>query len=299
MRAPVSGPFLFIKMLLKTTIYIDGENLRKAVEKYRFPGVRSGDRGFHLRERLINWTEFFKGIITNLDIETELHHRLIGARWYLANQVRIVADSSYRRQECLAGCQEELSDITERELIELSRDWIERERTRVRKESEEIRAELEKKYNYLEFKYVGEFLLARYEKYKCGINQNRERYYAGRRLGERGVDLGMAVDMVTQAQLLDAVVIVSGDRDFIPAIDYLKSKMVNIYSFTLAKGVPPNIEYLSEWLKGAVDLSLSFDEVDFLTKYLDLEAIRSIVGPNMVNAINARLTELGGPGIPE
>lgn len=280
--------------MLRTGVYIDGENLRKALEKYIFPGLRPTDRGFQLRERLINWTAFFKGVIDKLDDKTGLKHRLIGARWYLSNQVRVVGESNYKRRQCLLACQQELPGLTEDELVTLSQDWVNRERNRVRIESEEIRAELEKKYDYLEFKYVGEFLLNRYKKHNCGTGKNGLKYYNGVRSGERGVDVGLAVDMVTQAPLLDAVVIVTGDRDFIPAIDYVKTKMVNVYSFTLARGVPPDIEYLSEWLKGAVDISFSFDEVEFLTWYLDIAAIQSLVGPNMIEAIERRLKELGG-----
>jgi uncharacterized LabA/DUF88 family protein len=276
--------------MLRTAIYIDGENLRKTLEKYEFQGSKYP---YQIRERLVNWTEFFKGIITKLKDKTLLEHRLIGARWYLSNQIRVVGESLRNRKACLEDCLHDFPKLTDNELIQLSENWIEQEKVRVRKESEEIRADLEKKYDYLEFKYVGEFILSRYKKHKCGFDEkNKVNYYNGTRLGERGVDVGMAVDMVTQISSLDAIVIVSGDRDFIPAIDYVKTKMVNVYSFTLARGVPPHVEYLSEWLKGSVDIALYFDELEFLSLYLDRKAISELVSPNMLKAIDKRIKEL-------
>jgi len=277
--------------MIRTAIYIDGENLRKTVEKYEFS---IDSYSYQLRERLINWTEFFKGIIAKLKERTSLEHRLIGARWYLSNQVRVIGESIRNMRFCLADCLKELPSLSESELEQLSKDWIEKEKIRVRKESEEIRADLEKKYDYLEFKYVGEFILNRYKKHNCGTDsRTRANYYNGTRAGERGVDVGMAVDMVTQITSLDAIVIVSGDRDFIPAIDYIKTRMVNVYSFTLARGVPPHVEYLSEWLKGSVDIALFFDELEFLSRYLDRKAI-SEVSPKMLEAIDKRIEELKG-----
>ena len=74
----------------------------------------------------------------------------------------------------------------------------------------------------------------------------------GKRVGEKGVDIGIAVDMIAKMPNYDVAVIVSGDADFIPAVCHVKDHLRSVYQFSVAKGVPPSINYLSPWLKGTV-----------------------------------------------
>lgn len=64
------------------------------------------------------------------------------------------------------------------------------------------------RHNYVEFRKVG-YRFFEASKRKWG--------------GEKGLDVAMAVDMVTLAPAYDACVVVSGDADFVPAIQAVKN----------------------------------------------------------------------------
>lgn len=197
-------------MTVKTEIFIDGENLRKAVEKYRFE--HQGGRYYYLRESLINWNEFFNNVLNEIKNRTGFEHRLVTANWYVADKIRVVGKSSRVIRDTLEQCNNKGFQLNEDDLKKRAEDWLNKERDRVRRESEEIRQEIEEKYDFLHFKYVGEFLLNPYQLYDIK-QENDETIYLGTRLGERGVDVGLAVDLVAAAGSIDAAVLVSGDRD--------------------------------------------------------------------------------------
>lgn len=98
------------------------------------------------------------------------------------------------------------------------------------------------------------------------------------------------MDMVAKMQNYDVAILVSGDADFLPAVKYLKDNLKYVYQFSVAKGVPPAIKYLSPYLKGNVDCFAYFDEIQLLSNFLDHRQIP----PPIVQAINARISTLQG-----
>ena len=99
--------------------------------------------------------------------------------------------------------------------------------------------------------------------------------YLGRQIGEKGVDTGIAVDMISKMANYDAAILVSGDADFLPVVGYLKDNLKYVYQFSIARGVPPMIRYLSPYLRGKVDCFESYDEVELLSLYLNRESLKS------------------------
>lgn len=67
---------------------------------------------------------------------------------------------------------------------------------------------------------------------------------------------------------------------------------MTVYAVVLSRGVPPNVEYLSDFLKGAVDVTIIINEIELLGKMLARESIKDKVGPFMVEAIEKRLRDL-------
>ena len=65
----------------------------------------------------------------------------------------------------------------------------------------------------------------------------------------KGVDVGIAVDMMSKMAEYDAAILVSGDADFMPVVRYLKDHLRYVYQFSLALGIPPKIKNLSPWLR--------------------------------------------------
>ena len=97
--------------------------------------------------------------------------------------------------------------------------------------------------------------------------------------------------MIAKLQAYDVAVLVSGDADFLPAVRYLKDSLKQVYQFSLARGVPPRINYLSSWLIGRVDAFRAFDELEFLSTYLNRS---SGIPPVILKSIDDRLDYLRG-----
>lgn len=119
-------------------------------------------------------------------------------------------------------------------------------------------------------------------------------FYQGTREGEKGVDVGIAIDMIAKLQAYDVAVLVSGDADFLPAVRHLKDSLRQVYQFSLARGVPPRITYLSPWLIGRVDAFRAFNELELLGTYLNRS---SGIPPTILKSIDARLDYLQGVSI--
>ena len=110
----------------------------------------------------------------------------------------------------------------------------------------------------------------------------------GRGDGEKGVDVGIAVDMKAKAADYDAGILISGDVDYMPAITHIKNQLRHFYQFSLAKGIPPRIQHLSPWLKGGVDSFQSFDELQLLKEFL----LPNNIPPYILDEIQKRIVEL-------
>ena len=111
----------------------------------------------------------------------------------------------------------------------------------------------------------------------------------GTQVGEKGVDIGIAVDMIAKMSHYDVAILVSGDADFLPVVGYLKDNLKYVYQFSVARGVPPSIYHLSPFLRGKVDCFESFDEVELLRDHLDRA---SRIPPPILDAIDDRIATL-------
>ena len=171
----------------------------------------------------------------------------------------------------------------------MARDWWERERERFSITRSTVFEEIQRRNDFLDFKYVGQYVVRPFEPYSISRNPDGRIVYLGTRVGEKGVDVGIAVDMIAKVQDYDAGILISGDSDYIPAVAYIKDKLKHFYQFSLARGIPPQIHHLSPWIRGVVDSFQSFDEATLLAKFLNRQ---SRIPPSILEAIDRRIESL-------
>ena len=77
--------------------------------------------------------------------------------------------------------------------------------------------------------------------------------YAMEIKGEKGVDVGIAVDLIQKSDYFDIAFIISGDADLSPAIKHIKDKLKLVYITRFFKGHPPTTRGSSEDIRTIAD----------------------------------------------
>ncbi|OPX22895.1 MAG: hypothetical protein B1H03_03215 [Planctomycetales bacterium 4484_113] len=278
---------------LRSVIFVDGRNLWYNLREFRFQ-TESGKevgRDYRLDEKHFCWGPFFAGVLQKFDELAGVNHRLLRAYWYNVESLTRFTRWDEGAVRILERHRAEYPELTEERIHELAEDWHRRQAENLRKARDEVYEEIQRKTNFLEFKYVGLAFVNAYNVSRLSTSGEGELQYAGTWKGEKGVDTGMAVDMVSKMKEYDVAILVSGDADFIPVVRYLKDNLKQVYQFSLARGVPPRITYLSAWLRSIVDVFAYFDEVELLSKYLDS---KFRFPPEVRQAIESRIAELKG-----
>lgn len=279
-------------MPLRTVIFVDGANFRSQLRAFEFqsdPPHPSG-RAFRLEEQHFDWASFFGEVIRKIVGHTGLEHRLIRVYWYYPSQI-----SPWERWWAgalaakVVASHPEVPDLREDEVTDAAREWYDRERDYFVKVRNDVLERIQRAADYLEFKYVGRYVVHPFTPHRISRDPDGRLRYLGTQVGEKGVDLGIAVDMMAKMPNYDAAVLVSGDSDFLPVVANLKDNLRYVYQFSLARGSPPSVRYLSPWLKGLVDCVAWMDEVELLSNHLNRNAP---IPRAIMDAIDKRLASL-------
>ncbi|MBI5427177.1 MAG: NYN domain-containing protein [Nitrospinae bacterium] len=257
--------------ILKTVIFVDGQNFKKNLQNFEFRS--STDReSYKLDEKHFLWEDFFKAVIEKFEKDTDVKHRLLRAYWYNAETISNFPDdkkASRLARQALEECRRTIPSINEQQIIDNAKSWWKNTRDNFHKARSDVFEKIQQKTNFLEFKYIGQYVVKPFSVYRLNKNSDDTLHYEGKRVGEKGVDIGLAVDMVAKMPYYDVAILISGDADFQPVVRYLKDHLKQVYQFSIAKGVPPQINYLSDYLKSIVDVFQYFDEEELLSKFLD------------------------------
>jgi len=91
-----------------------------------------------------------------------------------------------------------------------------------------------------------------------------------RTTSEKGLDTRLAVDMVTLVDSYDVAILLSGDADNIPSLDYVKAKGKQVGVVEFLGGYPPEKKsaHASSRLKVAADFVVQIYEMDLVQKNL-------------------------------
>ena len=292
------GPLILLgkmpTMPIRTTVFVDGANFRANLRDFAFTSHLSGDRQYRLQERHFNWKEFFAGVLGKFDLATGWQHQLIRVYWYRPETISPWLANEQQRlslAQRVINSNPNIEGLTPQMVVDLAFEWYQRERRNFERMREHIFEDIQRSTDFLEFKYVGQYQVHPLQAYRIEQREDGTIEYLGRQVGEKGVDTGIAVDMIAKMVNYDAAILVSGDADFLPVVGYLKDNLKYVYQFSIARGVPPMIRYLSPYLRGKVDCFESYDEVGLLSLYLNRE---SRIPLDILEAIDARVSGLQG-----
>ena len=281
-------------MTLRTVVFVDGANFQSQLRSFVFHSgsLHPSGRGYRLEEHHFNWRSFFSAVIDKIVAHTRMEHRLVRVYWYYPSQISPWEKWWERRlAPGVLAKHPEVPDLQEAEVVEAARAWYDRESDYFAKVRNEVLERIQRVTDYLEFKYVGQYVVHPFTPYRISRNPDGSLFYLGTQVGEKGVDLGIAVDMMAKMPNYDAAILVSGDSDFLPVVANLKDNLRYVYQLSLAKGSPPSVSYLSPWLRGLVDCFLWVDERELLSEHLDRN---SNIPPAVLESIDRRVSFLGG-----
>ncbi len=252
-------------MPLRTVIFIDGQNFRNSLRSFRFSSDPPHPQTpqYQLEELHFDWSKFFKAVIDKFDESTGWEHQLIRVYWYFARDISPWEERRDLAQRVVDRYHLEVDGLTVQKVVDLAQEWYRRERSYFESLREKRFENIQRDVNFLEFKYVGQYVVRPFTPYRgVTLSDDGKIQYRGRQQGEKGVDTGIAVDMISKMPYYDTAILISGDSDFIPVVGYLKDNLKYVYQFSLASGVPPSIRYLSPWLRGLVDCFEAFTELE-------------------------------------
>ena len=280
-------------MPLRTAVFVDGANFRGNLRDFSFTSTSTPhERRYRLEERHFDWESFFGGVIEKFNEASGWEHRLIRVHWYYAESISpwiASQQSRFRLARRIVDKHQEIAGLTPERVIDLAHDWYMRERNYFERLREDVFENIQRQTDFLEFRYVGQYQVHPFRVHRIEQRDDGEINYMGVQVGEKGVDMGIAVDMIAKMPYYDAAILVSGDADFLPVVGYLKDHLKQVYQFSVAKGVPPSIRYLSPYLKGKVDCFESYDEAELLTQHLRRPGG---IPPPILDAIDTRISEL-------
>ncbi|MCK4783021.1 MAG: NYN domain-containing protein [Desulfobacteraceae bacterium] len=278
---------------LRTVMFIDGRNFKYNLGAFQFQSKVAKklgkERPYRLDEKHFLWRNFFLGVVDKFQKATKYEYRLVRVYWYNAETMRPFKTSEYQIRSILDDYREKFSDLDHAKVLELAEGWYKKERSNFERAKEETYEHIQRRVDFLEFKYTGEYVVNPFNVFRLEQMEDGSFLYQGSREGEKGVDVGIAVDMIDKMSNYDVAVLISGDADFLPLVRHVKENLKYVYQFSIAKGIPPEINYLSPWLIGRVDVFQYFDELELLERYLDR---KSGIPPVILQEIDNRISEL-------
>jgi len=92
-------------------------------------------------------------------------------------------------------------------------------------------------------------------------------------IGEKGVDVCLAVKMIEFCEKCDKVILISGDLDYTEAIQFVKNKFKTVHLVRFHKGHPPKNRNMSLAFAALADKVINIYQTDLDDKYLKKLAI--------------------------
>lgn len=217
-------------MSQKTLIFVDGQNLFYAL------------KNMGLQVEQIRWDSFFNALLEKDD-------ELIRAYWYQASKFSgpsLNLDKAKRRVQNQAGKTAEAIEAEAAELLRTATNWA-------RDQERRYEGQLHR-YDELSIKFPVIEMVRR------GIVRTDP--FKGVHLGEKGLDVALAVNMIKFHYKCDKIVLVSGDLDYAEAIQFVKDNLKKVHIVRLFQGQPPINRNVSRALMALADRVIDIYETE-------------------------------------
>jgi len=232
----------------KAIVLVDGQNLFYSL------------KNLSLTESMIDWGAFLKNLVSPTD-------RLVRTYWFRPAKLHygdvdthkmtdhiIRRDYSHTKMEFFKDRNKITPEIKEKAAKELEQSltWIQ--------EQESLFERQETKYEQKCIDYDNvQIVKSGYVK----LNPYKRDW-----IGEKGVDICLAVKMIEFSEKCDKIILISGDYDYAEAINYVKNQFKTIHIVKFHKGFPPKNKNMSRGLTALADKIIDVYEADLRANFL-------------------------------
>ena len=261
----------------RVCIFIDGENLRKSIEKM----FSSKYNAYDYLPPKANWEAFFNEIIKQsaevLSYPTGVAPYLVRSYWYVIGTLEYNSQFLEEKFNSRKTTANQKLEYFKRYAGSKAGDTSKlKSPADMGKVIDRCRAHLEEQHSIIQNRLLGwhqkqgqiEFKVPRLQFQRFGYLKTELDNLKFR--GEKGVDVRLATDLILLKDIYDTAIIVSGDGDYIPAVAAIKSfgKSVVTVSFKNQDG---------QFLPGGARKLTSVSDTSIALQY---ETMREICGFN-------------------
>ncbi len=223
-------------MAKKTLIFIDGQNLFYAL------------KNMNLQESQVKWDSFFSALLEPQD-------ELIRVYWYQAQRFsgpNLTLENAKVRVPNALGKKPEVIAKEAEALLASATKWAEDQNKRYDGQLHRY-DELSIKFPVIEMVRRG---IVRVDPFKAV------------HIGEKGVDVALAVNMIKFHDKCDKIILVSGDLDYAEAIQLIKDNLKKVHIVRLFQGQPPVNRNVSRALMALADRVIDLYESEIRKAHL-------------------------------
>ncbi|TXT21766.1 MAG: hypothetical protein FD134_2572, partial [Gallionellaceae bacterium] len=221
----------------KALVFVDGQNLFYSL------------KNMGLTESQIQWDSLFSSLVDEND-------ELIRVYWY---QPQKLTNPELTFDKAMRFTGKNYPGKPPLELEEIAKRELERARAWSQEQSQKYNKQLHR-YDEMSIKYP---VVEMVRKGIVRIDAFKQEY-----LGEKGVDVALAVNMIKFHEKCDKLILISGDLDYAEAIQFVKDNLKKVHLVRFFRGSPPINKSVSRTLMALADKVIDLYEEEIKSKHL-------------------------------
>lgn len=221
----------------KTLVFVDGQNLFYSL------------KNINLTESQINWDSLFSALI-------EANDELIRVYWY---QPQKLSTPHLTIEKARRFIEKDNQGKSSGELDAIAKDALKQAHSWSEDQAQKYQKQLHR-YDEMSIKYP---MIEMVRKGIVRIDAFKQEY-----LGEKGVDVALAVNMIKYHEKCDKLILVSGDLDYAEAVQFVKDNLKKVHIVRFFRGSPPINKSVSRTLMALADKVIDVYEKEIKDSHL-------------------------------